>query len=227
MSVAPEVSTSSISTILRPQNRRARRLWYGESALHILGPLRAAEADLRPRRLDALERKRIDARAARRRDGLGQRIGLVEPAPHQPPEMQRHRHQQIGFGQQLHPGPGHPAPERLGQFHPVAIFQPVDQVAHRAILETRDGTGAVIDGRIGDRLRRLQAGDAEIIGKGRAEPLAIGLLDETDGAPAGRTERAMRRHRRPANEAGGRKDYIERGLGQRPALPPSMPRPSA
>ncbi len=60
----------------------------------------------------------------------------------------------------------------------------MDQVAHRAILEARDGAGAVVNGRISDRFRRLQAGDAEIIGEGRAEPLAIGLLDEADAAPA-------------------------------------------
>jgi hypothetical protein len=108
----------------------------------------------------------------------------------------------------------HPKAERFRQLYPVAVFESADQIADRPVLKARDGAGTLIDRRMGDRLRRLQVDDAEVIGKRRAEPLAIRLLDEPDPAPAGRAERAMRRDGLAAGETGRREDDVERSSGK-------------
>ncbi len=124
--------------------------------------------------------------------------------------MERDRQQKIRLRQKLASGAGHLQAERLGEFEPVAIFQPVDQMAHRPVLETRDGAGPRIDGRMRDGLRRQQAFGAKIGGKGGAQPVTIGLLDETHLLPTRGAERAMSLNGGAAGNAGGRKNHVER-----------------
>ena len=144
--------------------------------------------------------------------------------------MQRHRDEKIGLGQNLPPGARHPEPERLARA-PSGRYISADgsRVARRPVLEPRHGAGTGIDRRIGDRVGRMQALDAEIIGKRRAEPLAIGPVDEIDAAPAGRAKCPMRlpslcgrqdrsaerRGRAPPRRAGGRRRVAWPPLWQR------------
>ncbi len=219
LSVAPEVSTSSTSRIFRPMTAGAARLGHGKGALHIVGALGAVRPICGAVRLTRASAKGSTFLPLASPTTLRQGMRLIELPPQEPAPMQRHGDDEIGLVEKLRPGARHPPAERLRQFRPVAIFERWNQVAHRAILEPRDGAGTMIDGRIGDRLRRLQAGNAEIIGKRRAKPLAIGLLDKADAPPAGGAKCAMRGHRLAAGEARRREDDVERGIGQRPPLP--------
>ncbi len=103
--------------------------------------------------------------------------------------MQGYRDQHIGIRQKLGPGARHPCAHRTGQFQPVAIFQIVNKISHRPILETRDRTCALEHRRIGERLRTNQA-SPKILLKGCAKPLAIGPLDERHGDPTLGAERS-------------------------------------
>ena len=103
--------------------------------------------------------------------------------------------------------------DRPGELGAVGIFEPVDELARRPVLEAGDGAGAGEDRRVGHRLRRQQP-LAEILLERRAETLAVGPLDEPHRAPAARAERAMRLGRGAAGEAGRRIERVDRGLRQ-------------
>ena len=127
--------------------------------------------------------------------------------------MERHGRETVGVGEDVGARPRHPARDRPRKLGAVGIFQPVDELARRAVLEPGDGAGAGEDRRIGHRLRRQET-LAEVLLERRAEALAIGPFDEPHRAPAARAERAMRVGRRAAGEAGRRIEGIDRAFRQ-------------
>ena len=121
--------------------------------------------------------------------------------------MQRHRHQGVGFAEDLAPGPRHPLAHGGGEVEPVAIFERMHEVAGD-IVEAHRGAGAPIGGRIGDRLHGENAG-AGIIGERNPEAFAIGRGDERDLGPARRAQPAAAADRLAACRAQRRQGGIE------------------
>ena len=82
--------------------------------------------------------------------------------------------------------------------------------SRRAVLEACDGPGTTVDRRTrqgfgGQEIR------AEILHEGDAEPVAVGPLDQAQGAPAAAAEpRRALTDAAPADEAGGREHDAER-----------------
>ena len=193
--VAPEVSTSSTSTSLRPATSALPSAGTRKAPCTFSRPFGLAEPDLLRRRLDALERAVGDRPPARLGDDLRQQRRLVEPTRPLPPPVQRHRHDGVGVGEQLAPGIRHPASHGRGEIEPVAVFQGMDELA-RDVVVAHGGARAMIGRRIGDRLHRQQARPA-VERERNAEPLAIGRRDEGELATSRpRTDR----RRRPARD---------------------------
>ena len=97
--------------------------------------------------------------------------------------MKRHGDEEVGPRENIRAGASHPARHGVGEFGPVGVFEPMNELARRAVLETGDSAGAREHRRISDRLRREQR-RAEVLFEGRAEALAKGSLDEAHRAPA-------------------------------------------
>ena len=91
--------------------------------------------------------------------------------------------------------------------HRSTVFEAVDEVA-RDVVEGGHRPAALERRRIGDRLRRQRA-LAEIVGEGRAEPGAIGPLDQAETRPAGRAEPALDADGPCTGEALRRQDEID------------------
>ena len=157
--VAPEVSTSSISTSRWPAIWAFSLRRHAEGALHVVGPLGLRQADLLRRGAHALEPPCSTGTPLMLGDRAGQRRRLVEAPRPQPPPMQRHRQQRVGVGQQLAAGARHPAAHHRRQIEPVAIFEGQHQRARDVVIAHR-GARAVI----GRRSRRSPPSTA---GRGR------------------------------------------------------------
>ena len=127
--------------------------------------------------------------------------------------MQRHGREQFRVGEDVRPGSRHPAGHRARQLGAVGIFQPVDELARRTVLEAGDGAGAGEHRRVGHRLRREEP-FAEILLERGSEALAKWPLDEPHRAPAAWAEGAMRLRRRPAGEAGRGEEDVDRAARQ-------------
>jgi len=110
LTVAPEVSTSSMSSSLRPTTSGPAGRWHTKGALHVLGSLGLIEPDLLRRRLDPFESPMCDHSAARIGYDMGQQCGLVEPPRPLATPMQRHRNERFGVGKELAAGASHPSP---------------------------------------------------------------------------------------------------------------------
>ena len=125
--------------------------------------------------------------------------------------MERHRHDDLGIGEELGAGAGHHGAERPAKLEPVAVFEAVDELAGDVVIARR-GAGPLEHRRIGDRGRRQQ-GHAEIDRERRAEALAIGPLDELDVRPAAGAERVRLAGCPAAADAGRRIDDAEHRAG--------------
>ena len=193
---------------VRHANGGLRRDMKG--ALHVGGALVPGETDLRDGGAAPAERLGIDGDAAGSRDGVGERVRLVEATGEQPAAMQRHRHEQVRLDEKLGPGPRHPGADRLRQFEPVAILQPVDEMTARTVLEARHGAGPGEGRRPRDGVGRQETVAAEVRREGRPQPLAERPLDEAGPPPARGAKGAVPVGRRAAGETGRRKDEIER-----------------
>ena len=132
----------------------------------------------------------------------------------------RHRHQQPRVRQKLGPRPRHPARDGPREFEPVVIFQTVDDQPRGTVLEARHRTRPRENRGVGDGGRRHEARLTQILLEGRAEPVAIGLLDEAHARPAARAQGLMRGGRLTAADADRRKDEVEKRMagvaGDRP-----------
>jgi hypothetical protein len=123
-------------------NALGHTLGNSKRSLQINGSLRARKADLARRRLDPREDEWVGGHTALNRDSLRQGIGLIEPARGEAIPVQGDGHEQFRIHQKFGSGPGHPAPKRFGELHPVIIFEPVYQLPHRPVVELRDRPGA-------------------------------------------------------------------------------------
>jgi hypothetical protein len=162
-------------------------LWgHPERALHIDGALALVEADLLRGGADPLQGLEQNRHARNGGNRVRERCGLIEPARPQPAPMQRDRHERIGIGGEFPPGTRHPAAHHGRKIEPVAVFEAVHQFA-RDVVVTDGGAGAIVGGRVGDRLRR-QEPRTGIVGEGNAETRAVGRLDEMQFRPAFRAQ---------------------------------------
>ena len=130
--------------------------------------------------------------------------------------MQRDRDEEIGVGEDLGAGAGHPAGDRARELRPVGIFEPMRQRPRRAVLEPGDGAGARKHRWIGHRLGREEP-LAEILFERRAETFAERTLDETHRPPAARAQGPMRIGRGAAGQTRRRVERIERQPAKRRA----------
>ena len=128
--------------------------------------------------------------------------------------MQRHRHDEIGIGQELGAGARHPGAECRRKIEPVAKFEPVRQGAGHIVIADR-GAGPLIDRRVGDRRGRNEP-RAHLDRKWRPQPLAIGPLDQAKPRPASGAQGARFCGRRMADGAGWRIDEITQSLPHPP-----------
>jgi hypothetical protein len=98
--------------------------------------------------------------------------------------MQRHRRDEIGLGQQLAPGPRHPAGEGRRAINAIGMLEAQDQLAARLVIaECRPGAG---EGRRLRRASRAQRASSQIELEGKAAAGAERRLDEGEPCPAGR-----------------------------------------
>ena len=91
-----------------------------EGAGDIAPPLRRCEPDLARRALDAAEQEAIDGDAGEPAHRAREQGRLIEAPRPQPRAVERHRHDQIGIGEQLGSGGREPAPEQRQALMPVA-----------------------------------------------------------------------------------------------------------
>ena len=127
--VAPVVITSSTTTMRLPRTRPSRG-GHPERSGDVLPPLRRREPDLGVRALDPGEQETVDRHADETADGLGEHGRLVEAPRPEPRPVKRNRQDDIGIGQELGAGGGHPPPEQRHALMAVAIFEALDQLAH-------------------------------------------------------------------------------------------------
>ena len=214
--VAPEVSTSSISTTRRPWISWA----LSGATLNAPCTLLARWDRDSPICCWVGRIRRSASRAPARRfafDHARQRAGLVVAAAPAAPPVQRHRNQHVGLGKQFLAGARHPAAHRRREIGAVLVFQRMHQRPRHVVIAHR-GAGARIGRRIGDRLHRQQAGTG-IVDKGNAEPRAERRRDERQFCPARRAD-ADACDRLAAGDAQRRQRDIERqprGMGPRAA----------
>ena len=88
-----------------------------------------------------------------RRNALRQHGRLIEAAAQQAPAMQRHRHDQVGVGEQLLAGLGHPAREQGDSVQPATTLEAQDEPATVAVVP-QCGAAAVKCRRLGSTSRR-------------------------------------------------------------------------
>ena len=213
--VAPEVSTSSISTSRRPATSAFLSGRHAEGALHVVGALGLGQADLLRRGAHALERISQHRYAG----GVRQPASVADWLK----RRAHSRRQCSGTGtrrrrrEQLAPGARHPAAQHRREVEPVAVFEGVHQRAGDIVVAHR-GAGAVVGRRIGDRLHRQDAG-AGIVGERNAEPLAIRRLDERQLRPAGRTRPAPSARRARRTQRAGDSRWLREHRATSAALP--------
>lgn len=170
-----------------------------EGALQVVAALRLCQAHLRPGALDARQCAECERHTMVARNRLRQQRRLVEAPRPQPEPVQRHRHDQVSLVEQLAAGTRHHPAHGQCQLGPVAIFQPVDELARRVIIAA-DGPCPLEHRRIGHGSGRNQL-PAKIDLEGRAQPLAIGPLDEAHATPASRAQRLRFARRCRAGDA--------------------------
>jgi len=207
--VAPEVRTSSISTIRRPCTAD----FFSGGTLNAPCTLsaRLGQTDLLQGRAHPSQRVAEYGQPGRFRDNRGQRAGLVVAAAPAAAPVQRDRHQRIGVPQKLASRPRHPAAHDGRKIGAVLILQPVHKRA-RDVVVADGGAGALIGRRIGDGLHRQQA-RSRIVDKGNAEPRAERRRDERELRPARRAD-TVACDRFVARDAERRQDDVERGAGK-------------
>ena len=141
-----------------------------------------------------------------RGDGAGQLGRLVEAPREEAPPVQRHRHDDIGLGDQLGAGPQHPACHPRREVGAVVVFQALHHLARDAGIGDRR-TRPLEGRRVGDRLGRQET-LAHVVRERRAHHRAPWPLEEAELRPAGAAQRAgLARpaggsRRRPAETAG-------------------------
>ena len=203
LAVAPEVSTSSTSTIRRPLTRGVPA--DAKGALHVLR--RAARASGRPG-CASPSRARADPGSqglpARARDLARERGGLIEAAHPEPARVQRHRRDDVGLGEQVGARARHPGAHRAREFAAIGIFQPMHQTPRRAVLETRDRAGALKHRGIVDRLRATAAASPRSCSNGVPSRSQNGRsMKRIPRQHAGQSPSASRIAARQARQVGG------------------------
>ena len=204
--VAPVVITSSTSTMARSATRGRAAVGDGEGASDVLRALAGAGPDLRRRRARLAQHEGVECDAARRGDLPCQQCRLVELPPDQPPARHRHRHDQVGIGEQLGTGPCHPARQQAARLVAIGVLEAMDQFAHDMVEHGR-GAGPVVGRGIGGRRGRNQRPVTAAERQRQAEPVAQRRRDERDLLPTRSAKRVVGRNARMAAEAdGGRND---------------------
>lgn len=134
---------------------------------------------------------------------------LVVAPPPQPVGMQRHRQDDVGFGQQGAPAAIQPAREAGCEIEPVAVLERQDRTA-AGLVVAHHGARLVIGRRFrlaGGAQRRA----ARIEFEDEAAALAHRAVEKADRLPAARAQRARLGDGRTAADAQRREDEIERG----------------
>lgn len=178
----------------------------GKSAGDVATALVGRETDLASGIADPLQYERFKGHARRPGYIAAQHSGLIERAPHEPPAMQRHRHDHVRIGQQVCPRLDQPPREQMPRFMVVAIFEAVDQPAHDLAIGT-DSPRPVIGRWIGQC--RCRDDPATRIERHRqAKHIAQRRTNELELAPAPATKRMVPVKQSTTGEAHGRHHQI-------------------
>jgi hypothetical protein len=217
--VAPVVMTSSTTTSFLPLTRAACAL----STLNAPLTLRRRCSALSPTWLAGPphppQHRAIDGNAGEPADRQGQHGRLVEASPPQPRGVVRHRHDEIGVGEQLGPRLVEPAGEQGQSLMPIAIFEALDKLAH-GVRIARRCPRAVVDWRRGD-CRRRQQRLARLVGSGTPSLAQSGGAMKSmlaKQAPQSSPWLTMRR-RQEMQTGGSRRSASRRSIGRIKAAP--------
>lgn len=190
----------------------------GKCPAYIGCSLRRSKVNLGFGPADAAQAGAVEGQVPLPGQNLSEQYGLVEPPLSKAPDMERHRHHQVG-GSSSGPrgeGFGGKQPEGPGKLDPPVIFEAVDHVTDRAV-EQGGGPGGVEAG------GRERTGSAAVIGaangsEGGSAEVAQGGGDGGDGIPAAGADvkRAGCRDERAAYVAEGWEEDVEK----RPQHPP-------
>src|SRR5260370_36355814 len=121
--------------------------------------------------------------------------------------MERHRRDQVGLGQKLAAGAGHPAAAGTGNVGPIAVLEGQEQTTTPRVVDQR-GAGEAIARRPGEASAAERA-TARILDEGSGAARAIGRRHEGEALPARRAQRAWRLDDFVASKAKRRQHGIE------------------